>query len=104
VLALALLQVSCDKGDDNDGCNGGFPYKAAEWVSKHGIDTEEAYPYTSGGGTDGQCRRPAQPSAVNVTGHVSAGATEEAIAAFVAKNGPVMINVDAMTQLWWPYR
>ena len=25
------------------------------------------------------------------------------LAAFVAKYGPVAINVDAMTQIWWPY-
>ena len=28
---------------------------------------------------------------------------EEYLAAFVAKYGPVAINVDAMTQIWWPY-
>ena len=43
--------VSCDRGDDNLGCGGGFPYEAMEWVRTNGIDTEESYPYASGDGS-----------------------------------------------------
>lgn len=35
--------VSCDL-DVNAGCNGGFPYKAMNWVRENGIDTEDSYP------------------------------------------------------------
>jgi len=43
--------VDCDTG--GDGCNGGWPNQAMEWViSAGGLDTESSYPYT---GQDGQC-------------------------------------------------
>ena len=38
--------VSCEA--DCNGCNGGFPYKAMDWVAYYGIDTEASYPYDNG--------------------------------------------------------
>ncbi len=35
--------VSCDNADGNAGCNGGWPYKAVDYVRDHGIDTEASY-------------------------------------------------------------
>ena len=32
--------VSCDTGGSDDGCGGGFPYSAMNWIRVHGIDTE----------------------------------------------------------------
>ena len=43
--------VDCSK--ENFGCNGGFPYKAMQFVQDNGgIDTEESYPYLA---RDGSC-------------------------------------------------
>jgi len=48
--------VSCDHNGD-EGCNGGFMDSAFQWIMDNGgICSEEAYPYTSGGGVDGTCK------------------------------------------------
>jgi|TARA_B110000208_G_C11539238_1_gene347318 hypothetical protein len=89
-----------------------------EYVRVHGIDTEASYPYASGGGQYQKppwgppCERTRGTMAkINVTGHVlvapdknSTVAHEDYLSAFVAKYGPVSINVDAMSQLWQPYK
>jgi cathepsin L len=44
--------VDCSKA--NEGCNGGWPHLALEYViENNGIDTEKCYPYTS---RDGKCK------------------------------------------------
>ena len=64
--------VSCDRDDGNDGCNGGFPFWAIDWVRRHGLDTEESYPYVSGNGVVPNCTMTSNKSHVlapaNVTG------------------------------------
>jgi len=46
--------VSCDKIDQ--GCNGGTPPTAYLSIKvTHGLDSEESYPYTSGGGDNAAC-------------------------------------------------
>ncbi|KAJ1628226.1 hypothetical protein T492DRAFT_1119873, partial [Pavlovales sp. CCMP2436] len=47
--------VSCD-GGDNNGCNGGLPSDAFDWVRDHGICALSSYSYTSGFGTSGACQ------------------------------------------------
>merc|ERR1719335_985751 len=41
--------VQCDHSGDS-GCQGGIMENAFGWVKKNGICSEQAYPYTSGGG------------------------------------------------------
>jgi C1A family cysteine protease len=43
--------VSCNTGT-NQGCNGGYPYLAMQYVAKEGLETEADYPYTA---TNGKC-------------------------------------------------
>ena len=71
--------VSCDIANC-DGCDGGWPYKAIEWVSKNGAETEASDPYTSGGGDSGTCDK--------ADGYQFVESTEEAMAAYVASYGP----------------
>lgn len=100
--------VSCDS-DGNDGCDGGYPYLAIDFLRERGAVTEASYPYTSGGGDTGTCDTAnAVYAPVNVTGFRivpgnTSAATEAALEAWLAAYGPVSIIVDAMTQLWWPY-
>jgi C1A family cysteine protease len=38
--------VDCAGGYDNNGCDGGWPAYALEFVEKYGLNTEQEYPYT----------------------------------------------------------
>jgi len=48
--------VSCDTVSGDQGCNGGWPAWAYTYLNTTGMDTEAAYPYTSGGGDSGTCQ------------------------------------------------
>ena len=45
--------TQCDEG--GSGCGGGLTQQALAWVKDNGIQTSEAYPYTSGDGVAGSC-------------------------------------------------
>ncbi len=102
--------VSCDHFKDNtgsdQGCKGGWPDRALTWISEgKGLPTESTYPYTSGGGQNGDCDTSKQsPIALvnNVIGHQDLASNETYIAAYVAKYGPVVIGVQA-TSAWQQY-
>jgi len=96
--------VSCDTADGNAGCDGGWPYLAVDYVRTHGISTMESYPYTSGGGDSGSCLKSSGTQAsIQVNGFTIIESDESMMAAWLVKNGPVSISVDAMTDIWWPY-
>jgi len=96
--------VSCDNNDGNAGCGGGWPYKAIDYVAQNGIDTEESYPYNSGSGTAPACAASSGTRAgIQVVKHATVESDEEVMAAWVAKNGPLSISIDAMTSIWWSY-
>merc|ERR1712167_740 len=59
--------VSCDHNGDQ-GCQGGLMDNAFGWIKENGICSEDSYPYTSGGGSTGTCKKTCSP-AVTVTGH-----------------------------------
>eukprot|EP01133_Synstelium_polycarpum_P016864 gene16864-20049_t len=53
----ASALVSCDD-IGNQGCNGGVPQLAWEYMELHGLPTLDCFPYTSGAnGTDGPCSK-----------------------------------------------
>ncbi|KAL5248953.1 hypothetical protein ACHWQZ_G017976 [Mnemiopsis leidyi] len=83
--------VDCDKVDL--GCNGGLPFQAyAEIMRLGGLEKEEDYPYT---GRDGTCKFDKSKVAVDITGREKVSTDEKEIAAYVAKNGPVSIGLNA---------
>jgi len=94
--------VSCET--DCDGCGGGFPRRAMDFVARQGIATEASYPYASGQGTAPACTtKNSTRAAIRVLNYTMLPSDEDEVAAYVAQHGPVSISVDAMTQLWWPY-
>ncbi len=85
--------VQCDDNGDH-GCNGGLMDNAFEWIEKNGICTEADYPYTSGTGITGKCKKTCTP-AVTVTGFKDVPANDEdALLAAVAQ-GPVSVAIEA---------
>lgn len=96
--------VACDKIDS--GCNGGLMDNAYEWLvsSKNGqIVTEAAYPYTSGSGFSGSCKNTKSMTVgATISGHKDVTHTEAQMAAWIKKNGPLPIAVDAQSH-WQTY-
>ncbi|XP_068659638.1 cysteine proteinase 2-like [Aristolochia californica] len=64
--------VDCAFGFDNNGCRGGLPSHAFEYIKYNGgLDTEESYPYTA---SNGICRF--KPEHVGIKVHASVNITE----------------------------
>lgn len=83
--------VDCDRVDF--GCNGGLPFQAvAELMRLGGLMKEADYPYK---GVAKPCKFDKTKVAVTVSGREHVSTDEEQIAAYVAKNGPVSIGVNA---------
>jgi C1A family cysteine protease len=87
--------TSCDKVDG--GCNGGWPYRAYEYVKgAGGLESEADYPYTSGSGSTGTCKF--VPSKVvagtGLTGYTSIQRSESQLQAAL-NNGPASVCVAA---------
>jgi len=87
--------VSCDTSDS--GCNGGLPDRAYEWMidSKSGLELESAYPYTSGTGNSGTCRKVASQEKVFINGYKDISTDEDQIAAALMQYGPLAIGINA---------
>lgn len=83
--------VDCAGAFDNNGCNGGLPSHAFEYVSyTGGISTEEAYPYYA---VDHNCTVDSSTFALNVEGgsvNITEGDETELLHA-VFEQGPVSI-------------
>jgi len=94
--------VQCSH-NGNQGCNGGWMDDAFSWVNTNGgIDSEEDYPYTSGGGITGNCINSKLANKVaHFTSYKDITQTEAAMAAQVCSSGPLSIAVDAIT--WSSY-
>jgi C1A family cysteine protease len=87
--------VSCDNaahGGTDNGCNGGLMDNAFTWIEKNGLCTEEDYPYTSGGGKSGTCKKTCKP-VVTVTGFTDVAGESGMIPAL--NKGPVSIGIEA---------
>jgi len=90
--------VSCDK--QSDGCGGGDPPNAYEYImSVGGIELYTDYPYTSGDGISGICRFNAADIAGKISSwqYVTKDESETAMQAFTYTTGPPSICVDAST-------
>lgn len=83
--------MDCDKIDE--GCNGGLPenaYKALEKIG--GLETEASYPYD---GHNDKCQFNSTLVAAKVTGFVEVSKNETEMAAWLVKNGPISIGINA---------
>jgi len=93
--------VSCSHEGGN-GCQGGLPYKAVEWIEDHPLCLEADYPYTSGGGSNGVCKTSCAGKA-KVGGVYNVPRSETALMAALNK-GPVSIAIEADKRAFQGYR
>ena len=91
-------------GDGNSGCDGGDQLPALQWLAKQpGICTEVAYPYTSGGGTTGSCKKTCTPFLKIANGVEVPPHNDTALMTAIA-NYPLSVSVDASDdQIWQLY-
>jgi len=83
--------VDCDKVDY--GCEGGLPFQAyAEVMRLGGLVKESDYKYK---GVEKKCHMDKSKVVATVTGREQVSTNEKTIAAYVAKNGPVSIGINA---------
>jgi len=94
--------VSCDTSDG--GCDGGDLPTAFQYVQQAGMETDKAYPYTSGNGDSGTCIYDQSQVVVHISGFKYATTTgnETAMQAAMMTQGPLSVCVDAET--WQNYQ
>merc|ERR1712113_610450 len=67
---------------------------AFNWVQQNGICSEESYPYTSGGGVTGSCKKTCTPI-VTITGHTDVPSGDEASLKAAVSKQPVSVAIEA---------
>merc|ERR1719310_1285406 len=85
--------VQCNSVTDH-GCQGGLMDNAFDWVEKNGICSEADYPYTSGGGVTGTCKKTCKPI-VTITGHTDVPSGDEASLKAAVSKQPVSVAIEA---------
>ena len=98
--------VSCDRNDD--GCDGGLPSSAFDYIHKYGQEADSTYPYTSGSdGYSGKCTYKASEVAAHISGwqyiipqcsnHSCSNQVnyEPKLQNYIANTGPASIAVNA---------
>jgi hypothetical protein len=93
--------VQCDK--EAQGCNGGGMSQAFDWVKTHGVCGETAYPYTSGGGVTGKCKKGCTPVAITA-GHVEVPAEDEDALKKAVSLQPVSVGIEADKSVFQLYK
>jgi len=85
--------VDCDTSDQ--GCGGGFPSTAYQYVEgAGGIDSYSSYPYTAEGGQSGTCQFNSGNVVTTVTNYQSISG-ESGLYSQASSAGPVSVCVDA---------
>jgi cathepsin F len=96
--------VDCDTNGNDQGCNGGFPTGAYQYVQgAGGIDSYSSYPYTAEGGQAGSCQFQQTAVVTNVANYNSiSGESGSYQQLSSASGGPLSVCVDAST--WQNYQ
>lgn len=82
--------VDCAQAYDNNGCNGGLPSHAFQYIKDHGITTEEKYPYVAKDQKCGYKHSMAEGFVINGSYNFTAG-DEVSVKNSLAKYGPVSV-------------
>lgn len=87
-----LVDCARDPEYENFGCSGGWPWSAVDYVTKHGLCTEEDYPYK---GVDAECKESSCKVAVQSVDKVQLPVGDEESLAVAVSKTPVSIVLDA---------
>ena len=98
LVALSEQQlIDCDRVSPNNGCNGGYPPSAFEWIAARGaegIATEASYDYS---GFQSTCvNTSAVRTGAAITNWTAISNSSDEIAAQLAARGPLSIAVNAV--------
>jgi len=94
--------VDCDTQGEDQGCDGGYPYGAYEYIIQAGgQEGESDYPYT---GEDGTCQFNAADIEDKISNwkYVTQSSDEKVMQAFVYTSSPISVCVDA--EIWQTYQ
>jgi C1A family cysteine protease len=94
--------VQCNSVTDH-GCQGGLMDNAFEWVQQNGICSEDSYPYTSGSGITGSCKKTCKPI-VTITGHTDVPSKDETSLKAAVSKQPVSVAIEADKSAFQLYR
>ena len=83
--------IDCDTS--NNGCDGGYGYRAMLYVKEVGQITNSDYPYTSGNGKAGTCQAASFNPAVKVTNVVRVPPLSHLDLLAAISQGPVKVRV-----------
>ncbi|KAJ5069778.1 cysteine protease rdl2-related [Anaeramoeba ignava] len=93
--------VDCD--DDDNGCSGGWPKRALDWVKNNGgICSESAYPYQA---VQGTCKKTSCSSVSTVgSAYYATPNNPEVLKSVIYTYGPVSVAIDASSTQFSNYR
>uniref|UniRef100_A0A669EAM1 Peptidase C1A papain C-terminal domain-containing protein n=1 Tax=Oreochromis niloticus TaxID=8128 RepID=A0A669EAM1_ORENI len=84
--------VDCSRKFRNNGCEGGEPHWAFQYIRYNGgLDTEESYHYEA---KDGQCHYNPDSVGAKCSGYVNVSPFEDALKEAVATIGPISVAID----------
>jgi len=94
--------VDCSGAEGNDGCEGGLPDNAYQYIiDSQGLDTEKSYPYTA---EDGQCAFKKNKVGATLTSFVDVATGDEtALQKAVVAIGPISVGIDASNESFQEY-
>uniref|UniRef100_A0A6P7GVT5 Cathepsin L-like proteinase n=1 Tax=Diabrotica virgifera virgifera TaxID=50390 RepID=A0A6P7GVT5_DIAVI len=84
--------VDCSRDYKNEGCNGGWPHWAYDYIKDNGLCLESNYRYQ---GYDGYYCKECIPAIKKINGYSSINKTEEALKEAVGTAGPIAVCVNA---------
>jgi len=95
--------TSCCTTGGNQGCDGGYPDKAIDWISQNGLCTDSSYPYTSGSsGQTGTCKKTCTPQKLPFVSSVDVSSGESNLQTALQKQ-PITVVVTAGNNAWKQY-
>lgn len=94
--------VDCSQAQGNQGCDGGWPFWAYNYIKANkGIDTEASYPYKA---TDERCKFKTANVGATLTGYVNiTSGSEQDLTAAIATVGPISVCIDASSDAFQFY-